>query len=292
MALVARFLLLLGLLAAHAAGAAVLYAATARTESAAGDNAGRLYVVNTANARWRLVGPIKVDGQCVPIDGLAVHPVTRELYGITSRAMSDPMLVKIDTRTAKATRIGALGVHATDIHFDVSGTLFAWIPDGNRLGIVNLESGAVSVSASTPVEEKTTAGGLAINSRGRALVAANLSRGVIEELDSGTGEVVGALALADPTMLYALYALTFSRADMLLAVNQPKPGAAVRELVSIDVGSGNVKRIGLLPDEVDAIAFDDRGSFGAGKGALAIVFIAVLVALNVIAYYRWRPRKP
>lgn len=279
------------LFAAHAVNAAVLYAATARAESSAGDNAGRLYVVNTANARWRLVGPIKVDGKCVPIDGLAVHPTTRELYGITSRELTDPMLIKIDPRTARATRVGSLGVHATDIHFDESGTLFAWIPDGNRLGIVNLESGAVNVSASTLVEEKTTAGGLAINSRGRALVAANMSRGVIEELDSGTGEVVGALALADPTMLYALYALTFSRADLLLAVNQPKPGATVRELVSIDVGSGKVKRIGALPDEVDAIAFDDRASFGAGKGALALIFVAVLVGLNAIAYYRWRPKR-
>jgi hypothetical protein len=262
------------------AAASVLYAATAHEAGAGGEASGRLYAVNAMNGKWRLVGPIRIGAtSALAIDGLAVHPRTGKLYGITSRVSAEPSLLTIDPRTAQATLIGPLGVRGTDIHFDDEGTLYIWIAETNRLGIVNLATGRVSSVAS---------GGLAINSRGVALVASRTSRPLIEQFDASTGDAMGALALSDASLVHALDALAFSDNGRLVAVNEPVPGKPGRELLSIDTETGGVTRIGPLPDDVDAIAFDERARTGGSKRGLVVLFIAVFITLHVIGAVRWR----
>jgi hypothetical protein len=266
----------------------VLYAATSHHAGPGGEASGRLYAVNALNARSRLVGPIRIDAStAMPVDGLAVHPKTGLLYGITSRASPEPSLITIDPRTAHASLIGPLGVAGTDIHFDAEGTLYIWIPEGNRLGIVNLSTGRVSAVAATSLRD-VTSGGLAINSRGIALVPSSTSRAVIEQLDASTGDPIGALALSDASIVHALDSLAITRGGLLMAVNEPLPGQPRRELVTIDTTTGGVTRVGALPDEVDAIAYDERANAGGSKRGLLLVFIAVFVVLHILGALRWR----
>jgi hypothetical protein len=268
--------------------AGVLYAATAHQAGPGEESSGRLYAVNAVNGKWRLVGPIRVEARpALAIDGLAVHPKTGLLYGITSRESAEPSLLTIDPRTAQATVIGSLGVRGTDIHFDEEGTLFIWIAETNRLGIVNLATGRVSSVTATGLKEASS-GGLAINSRGVALVASRTSRALIEQFDASTGDAMGALALSDASLVHALDALAFSENGRLVAVNEPVPGRPGRELVSIDTETGGVSRIGPLPDDVDAIAFDERARVGGSKRGLLLIFIAVFIGLHIIGALRWR----
>ena len=264
-----------------------LYAATVDT-SVTGDGAGRLYVVNPVTGKSMLVGPIRIGERSLAIDGLAVHPKTGVLYGITWRASREPCLVTIDPRTARAERVGPLGVRGTDIHFDSQGTLYIWIADSHQLGTVNLHDGTVTLLPASHIAE-TAPGGLAINSRGLALVTATANASVIDEVDPTTGELVGGLALVDASILGAVYALTYIPTGALLAVNQSKSRKAGRELVSIDPETGSVTRIGALPDGVDAIAIDD-GPPGSprSKWPLLVIMLAILVVLHVAGFVRWR----
>src|SRR5437868_35603 len=70
-------------IAAAPAGARKLYAATAHDDPVAGESGGFLYVVDPGTGKSKAVGPIRVDGRIpVAVDGLAVDPKTRLLYGI------------------------------------------------------------------------------------------------------------------------------------------------------------------------------------------------------------------
>jgi hypothetical protein len=269
------------------ASARNLYAATAHLDPKNGESAGQLYVINPDTGRSKLIGPIRIDGgTAVAIDGLAVHPKTGALYGITWRSSPETALVAIDRHSAVAKRIGPLGVRGTDIHFDASGTLYIWIAESHRLGTVSLESGAVTL---LPPTHLSGASGLAISPQGLAIVAGTTKGGIIDEVDVETGDLVGGVSIIDNSVLNAVYALTYTPSRSLLAVNQVKGRERGRELVSIDPESGNVTRIGTLPDEVDAIAFDNSpGRPSGSKAGLLVYFIVILSGLAIADTIRWR----
>jgi len=274
-------------LVALPAPARYLYAATAHLDPKNGESAGQLYVINPETGRAKLIGPIRIDGgMAVAIDGLAVHPKTGVLYGITWRSSPEPSLIVIDRHSAVAKRIGPLGVRGTDIHFDASGSLYIWDAEDHRLGTVNLDSGAVTLLPPTQI---SGAGGLAISPQGLAIVAGSTQRGVIDEVNVETGDLVGGLSVINNSVLNAVYALTYMPTRSLLAVNQVKGRERGRELVSIDPESGNVTRIGPLPDEVDAIASDDSpGRPSGSKAGLLGYFVVILSGLALADTIRWR----
>lgn len=276
-------------LAALPACARKLYAATAHDDPAAGESAGFLYVIDPGTGKARTVGPIRIDGSIpVAVDGLAVDPKTRVLYGITSGSSRPPSLITIDTRTAQAKLIGPLGARATDINFAANGALYTWLPDMGRLGVIDTSTGAVKTFAATGLAP-TQAAGFTINSQGLAVVAARMSKGILDTVDPDTGNVVGGLALIDASVLNAVNALTLSPAGALFAVNSVKGAKTKRELVSIDTETGSITKIGALPDEVDALAFDhDIQDVQRSKVPLLIIMLALFIALNVVGVLRWR----
>src|SRR5438132_6891718 len=277
---------------ASPAWASRLYAATAHDDPATHASAGYLYTVDPGSGKARQIGPILVDGTSpVAVDGLAMHPKTGVLYGITSGSSRPPTFITIDTRNAQAHVIGPLGAHATDIHFAANGSLYTWLPEVGRLGVIDIATGEVRAFAPTGVGPTATAG-FAINSQGVAVVAARMSKGILDEVDTTTGTVIGGLALIDASVLTAINALTLSPGGALLAVNTVKGGSTKRELVSIDVETGNITRIGSLPDEVDALAFDQRPQAPRGsKRHLLIIMLLLLLGLGIAGRLRWRNTK-
>jgi hypothetical protein len=282
-ALVAALLALAG-----AAEAKKLYAATAHEESD-GRSAGVLYVVDPATGRSRMIGPIRIDGaEAVAVDGLAVHPKSGVLYAITAGPPGEPRLITIDTLSARAKLIGALGERGADMQFDASGQLYTWLLNTGRLGVIDLATGKVKPLGKTDIPPSRTAG-LAINPQGLAIVAARVSKGILDEVDPATGAVVGGLALIDASIINAVNALSIAPGGALFAVNTSKEGRAKRELVSIDTESGSVTKIGALPDDVDAIAFDhDPQETRHSKLGLFMLMATIFIALNLVGWYRWR----
>ena len=284
------FVLAIGVLA-PAADAKKLYAATAHDEPD-GSSAGVLYVVDPATGRSRLVGPIRIDGaEAVAVDGLAVHPKTGVLYAITAGAFGAPRLITIDTLSGRAKLVGPLGARGADMQFAADGTLYTWLLNVGRLGVIDIATGAVRPLGKTDIPPSRTAG-LAINAQGLAIVAARVSKGILDEVDPATGAIVGGLALIDASIINAVNALAISPGGALFAVNTAKGGKAKRELMSIDTETGSVTKIGALPDEVDALAFDnDPLDAKRSKLGLGVLMLAVFVALNVAGWYRWRKSK-
>src|SRR5678815_2176378 len=105
------------------AGAAIhtLYAASVRTGVVAQGEApiaGNLYTINLANGTATLVGAIRLPGsKPIGVTGMAAHPNTGMLYGITSeQSPNHPRaLVTIDAKTGTAALVGDLGVTGSDI---------------------------------------------------------------------------------------------------------------------------------------------------------------------------------
>lgn len=274
-------------LAATPACARKLYAASAHDDPVAGESTGYLYVVNPASGHSRQIGAIRIGGTVpVAVDGLAVHPKTGVLYGITTGSSHEPSLITINPRSAEARLVGALGGRGSDIHFGTDGMLYIWLQDSARLGVVNIETGKV-----TPIGKAGAAasGGLAINSQGLALVAARMSKGIVDTMDPKTGAVVGGLQLIDSSVLNAVMALEMSSAGAIFAVNTVKGTKSKRELVSIDTESGAVTKVGSLPDEVDALAFSlDNHDTPRSKIPLLVMMVALFVALHLLGMLRWR----
>ena len=79
--------------------------------------------------------------------GLAFHPLTGELFGVTSfRAPTPNALYKIDPLTVSVTLVGSLGFGIKDLSFDTNGTLYGWgsIDGGSDLYVINTQTGAAT----------------------------------------------------------------------------------------------------------------------------------------------------
>src|SRR5690349_9794111 len=74
-----------------------------------------LYSVNPANGLSTSIGNVTIGGSAVGITGLAFHPSTNVLYGVTTNHATSTLitnkncLVTIDPANASATLVGSLG---------------------------------------------------------------------------------------------------------------------------------------------------------------------------------------
>lgn len=266
------------------ASAQTLYAASFRTGGldVIEGIAGSLYTVNLGSGLATFVAPIRVNGtQPVGVTGIAVHPETSVVYGITPpNSPTNPQaLITMDVVTGRATVVGELRHPGSDISFNRAGVLFAWLPRTSQLGIVNLSNGAI-----TPIGTPRAAGtpsGLAIDAEGNAYIASEGAGGTLDRVDLGTGAVTRGPQMTGAPFPAGVNSMSFTPSGLLLAVNSNGGAPAATRLVTINTATGNVSTIGTLPDDTDALTFSPEQRRG-GMAAIDVQTLALLI-LGVIA---------
>jgi hypothetical protein len=299
MAWFARLLRVAAILAVAAAVPAfaepLLYAATVRAHTGPADEiAGSLYIVDPSNASAKSIGPLRIQGKPIGITGLAVHPKSGVIYGVT--AGNSPnyrnSLVTIDPATAEASFVGEMRVGGSDIAFNNEGELYMWLPDTNQVARINLASGRVTpigeIGESTRIE-----GGIAFDGRGRLYVAAMGATGPLETRDPVTGGTTMGPMLINAPYLSSLNSLAFSPRGELYGVNSNMGSPAHTALVKVDPRNGVVTQIGALPEDTDCLAFVEapQASFVAGQTPGNIVLVGSIVAAGVLAGLVWWRRR-
>lgn len=276
---------------ALAQGTHTLYAASSRTHATGETGAivGNLYTINLANGTATLVGATRLPGaKPIAVTGLSVDPLSGVFYGITSQQSPNHprALVAIDPATGNATLIGDLGVGISDVAFDTSGVLYAWIPATSQLGVINVASARVSVlgkpgPASTPA-------GIAIDANGTAYLTRSGATGTLDTVDLKTGEVKTGPPLAGAPLPSVINSMSFSPSGLLLAVNSNAGAPATTLLVTINTASGAVGTIGPLPDDTDSLTFGRGGrsiapTLSTMSPGARVVIAAVSTVLLVLA---------
>ena len=240
------------------AAEAQLYAASARTmvEGRSDTVGGSLFAVNLSTGSASFIAPIRLNGDApLGVTGLAAHPTSGVIYGITSPlSRSNPLsLVTINPATGDARLIGPLRRTGSDISFNRAGILFTWLPESAQLGIVNLETGAVT-AIGTPGPAGPPAG-LAIDATGVAYVTPKGATGTLDTIDIGTGAIKTGPPITGAPFDSAINSLTFTPGGLLVAVNSNAGAPAATRLVTINVATGVVANIGTLPDDTDGLTF-------------------------------------
>jgi len=276
---------------AIAAGAAIpawaqtLYAASVRTLAEGGSEAigGSLYSVELKTGSATLVAPIRLNGSSpLGITGMAVHPTSGVMYGITSPlSRTNPLsLVIINPDTGNAQMVGPLRLAGSDIAFNRLGILFTWLPETHQLGVVNLETGNV-----TAIGDPGAAGppaGLAIDASNNAYITAKGATGSVDTVDIATGAIKVGPALKGAPFDSTINSMTFTPSGLLLAVNSNQGSPAATRLITINVATGVVSTIGNLPDDTDALAFAVNVRGEDKKTDWRMVALITLGALGVL----------
>jgi hypothetical protein len=280
-----------------AATAQTLYAVSVRTYSDPGYSGveGNIYVVDPATATLRLLTSLHAGDTPIGLDGLAIHPITGEFYGITApTSKSIPQsLVRVDPRTGDVVLVGRLGFAGSDIAFDADGTLYIWLADKGQLGTVNLDTGAATARGK-PLKQGASKGGLALIGGGRALIAATGGGGTLDLVDLVTGTITTGPRLTGAPFPDLINGLAYSPGGVLYAVNTNFGGTSRADLVAIEPRSGKVSAIGPLPNDTDALAFGPTRPLGGATAgflrdwrlyalALLLVVVVTLLALAVRA---------
>lgn len=275
-----------------------LYAATVRTGAGGSDAVtGSLYLVNLGSGSATFVAPIRLNGNTpLGITGMAAHPATGVMYGITSPMSGGhpQSLVIVDPNSGNATLVGDLRFPGSDIAFNKAGILFTWLPGTSQLGIVNLNTGAV-----TPIGNAGAAGtiaGLAIDERGTAYITPSGAAGTLDTVDTATGAVKKGPQLNGAPFASAINSMTFTPSGLLLAVNSNAGSPAATRLVTVNTASGAVSNIGTLPDDTDALAFVQtqyREPLITGQTLALLVLGVIALVLGLIGWaVGRRPRPP
>jgi hypothetical protein len=281
--------LLLLALPLTASAAESLYAASVRTldGSDRGRVAGNLYRVDPAAGRYSLIGALRVNpDKPIAVTGIADHPVTGVLYGVTSDLSPNDArsLVTIDVETAVAVVIGPLGADGSDLAFDSHGNLFAWLRETSQLALIDIATGAAM-----PIGQPRNAGeigGLTIDARDRMFVASTGATGTLDTIDPGTGAVTTGPALRDAPYPGGINSLTMAPSGDILAVNTNLGSPALTMLVRIDPSTGRITKVASLPDDTDALVFVNvpwsiKAVF-ASRGAITLA-AAIVLACAVVA---------
>ncbi len=237
--------------ATASAVAQTLYVAT----GAGGANA-QLYVVDPVTAAVTLIGDITVDGSTLGVTGLAPHPLTGLLYGITGGESGlTRRLITINPANAHATLIGTLNVAGvvtgiSDLSFDVNGTLYGWKTRGGPLATINLTTAAVTFIGAGA--NGTGGNGLAFAPDG-SLYVAGPPAGALFRVNPASGALTFVATLSGaPAGFDDVNGLTSNAAGQLYAVSSANPPV----LVTINPTTGVITTIGAMAlTNADAIAF-------------------------------------
>jgi hypothetical protein len=168
--------------------------------------------------------------------------------------------------------------------------MYVWLRETQRLGTVDLATGAATPRG--PIGALGTIGGLALDSRDRAYVAANGATGTLDSVDTKTGATTPGPALRGAPYANGINALAMSRSGELFAINTNMGAPALTALVKIDPKTGVVTKVGPLPNDSDALAFAaGRGSgaaFLSTPNALLFAGLVVVLGIAVALFARFR----
>lgn len=221
-------------------------------------NPSNLYTLDPATgAVTSVIGPIGF-----ALTGLAVHPITRVLYGSTANAdaVAPRSLIVVDKATGAGTLVGPynLGQFNTlaDLTFTSDGTLYGW-STMNGLHVVDLDTGAaVKIGDGTPPDGVTFGGGLAADGGDNLFLAPSLNTGPLFLVDRVTGDLTEVVQLTGASG-ESIAAMAFAPDGTLLgALLIGTVPVRTAQLVRISPQNGNVVPLGQSVDRLDALAFD------------------------------------
>jgi hypothetical protein len=280
------------------AGAQTFYAASVRTHANAGPDQppGTLYMIDPTTAAATTVAPLRLGGVSpIGVTGLAIHPQTGVIYGITGQySLAAPhSLVRIDPATGDARLIGAMGAVGSDIGFSRDGTLYAWLPEMSRLATLDLDTGLATPKGPSNIPGEI-AGGLGVLNNDTAYVAATGATGTLDKLDLKTGRGTRGPPLTGAPYESAITNLSFSPSGKLFAVNANSGAPADTMLVSIDPDTGTVTKIGPLPPDIEALIFaatrPDRDFLKENWSPISLLLSVVSIA-GLVALMRFMARE-
>jgi hypothetical protein len=227
---------------------------------------GHLYILDPADGSVITDVGALVDatGTGVGITGLAFHPTTGVLYGVTMNSgYLAHHLVAISTVTGFVTDIGDLnpGTSAStmaDITFDpITGVLYGWsAASGHQLATIDIITGAATRFG--PGTGEFGGGGLAADAAGTLYVSPDGSTsppGSLKTLDKALGTFLTSVPLAPGSVLNSL---TFD-GGTLYGIRGGGGGGGFRELVIVDPATGAVTIQGVTVSFLDAIAAAPAG---------------------------------
>ncbi|HWH43045.1 MAG TPA: hypothetical protein VNU21_24570 [Usitatibacter sp.] len=295
---------LIAVAAAFATGSAcaepLLYSATVRLATGGSPTApaGSLYVIDPATAKTRMVGALRVNGKPIGVTGIAVHPKTGVVFGVTAgSSVNYPnALVIIDAASGEASLVGETRVPTSDIAFSPDGHLYMWLTQTNQVGEINIGTGRVR-AIGTPSQPSWIEAGISVDARGFVFVTPEGATGPLEQRDPATGAVMSSISLSNAPYLSSLNSLAFSKSGELFGVNSNMGTPAHTALVKIDLGTGVITKVGDLPEDTDCLAFVDapRTSFLARQSNSTLVIggsaLAGVVVLGVALFMRRRTRR-
>ena len=271
-------------LASSCAWAETLYVATLRdyTNKESSGVGGALYSVDSNTGKSTLMAPLRVGG-AIPIGltGLAIHPRTGVFYGITAglSAQIPRSLVTIDPKNGNTTLVGSLNHEGSDIRFDTKGTLYVWLNDPPGLGTIDVGTGAATPIGSSGYSD-SLGGGLAIDRDGSFYVSATNAAGTLDRVNLANGHVTVGPRIIGAPYLSSINSMAFSPSGVLHAVNSNLGAPAKSALVVIDPGSGAVKELGALPNDVDPLAFAPASLSASSDEPLVKPWMFALVAMG------------
>jgi Ca2+-binding RTX toxin-like protein len=205
------------------------------------------------------------------VTGLAIHPKTKQLYGVTGQQDENApgSLIKINKATGKGKLIGdeieGDDRGAADITFTNDGTLYGWSEESDDLVTINITTGAATIVGESG--EGTAGSGLSADSADRLFFAGDNDNGPLRTVDPETGSLTD-LDTLDGTVGDSIGALAFDRKDRLFGARKTD-AARARDLIRIDTESAHVSSVGDTIDGLDALEFSEPNN--RCKGAKANV---------------------
>jgi hypothetical protein len=192
------------------------------------------------------------------LTGLAVSPVTGELFGVTSLgASSQRDLIKIDRSTGAGTVVGPIGLGfggVADLAFRADGTLYGWSENSDDLITIDTSTGAGTIVGNAGIS--TRGSGLAFSSAGTLFLTGNNGNGPLRTVNTTTGltSIVATLSGA-PRPTQPINALSFDASGTLFGVNQAVASSGPAFLITINTTTGAISTRGQTIDGLDAIEF-------------------------------------
>lgn len=197
-----------------------------------------------------------------PVTGLADHPVTCALWGVTSPtfdAANNPNpghLITIDKSTGAGALVGdvlaATDAGPTDITFTSNGTLYGWSSDTDDLITIDLGTGAGTVVGDSGLASSGV--GLAASSSDQLHLAGDggAPGSSLTLINALAGIPTGRTALSgDLVAGSSIVAMDFGCNGLILGVHSL--GAGVTNLVTINTGTGALSTLGSTQSGLDAI---------------------------------------